>query len=55
LVAVRLLVLQCCAAGLLARAALGRALSASFEDRLQTIYPRCTIVERMTQAAAFTG
>lgn len=55
LVAVLLLVLLCYAAGLLARAALGRALSASFEDRLQTIYPRYTIIKGMTQAFGVRG
>lgn len=55
LLAVLLLVLLCYAAGLLARAALGRALSASFEDRLQTIYPRYTIIKGMTQAFGVQG
>jgi uncharacterized membrane protein len=55
LVALLLLVLLCYAAGLLARAALGRALSASFEDRLQTIYPRYTIIKGMTQAFGIHG
>jgi uncharacterized membrane protein len=50
LVALLLMLLLCYGAGLLARAALGRALSASFEDRLQTLYPRYTIIKGMTQA-----
>jgi len=55
LVAVLLLVLLCYAAGLLARAALGRTLSASFEDRLQTFYPRYTIIKGMTQGLGVHG
>lgn len=55
LVAVLLLVLLCYAAGLLARAALGRALSASLEDRLQTLYPRYTIIKGMGQALGVHG
>jgi len=55
LVAVLLLVLLCYGAGLLARAALGRTLSASFEDRLQTLYPRYTIIKGMTQALGVHG
>ena len=54
LVALLLLVL-CYGAGLLARAALGRTLSASFEDRLQTLYPRYTIIKGMTQALGVDG
>ena len=50
LVALLLLLLLCYGAGLLARAALGRTLSASFEDRLQAFYPRYTIIKGMTQA-----
>ena len=45
----------CYGAGLLARAALGRTLSASFEDRLQTLYPRYTIIKGMTQALGVDG
>jgi uncharacterized membrane protein len=55
LVALLLLLLLCYGAGLLARAALGRALSASFEDRLQTFYPRYTIIKGMTQALGVYG
>ena len=55
LVAMRLLLLLCYGAGLLARAALGRTLSASFEDRLQTIYPRYTVIKGMTQALGVDG
>lgn len=55
LVALLLLLLLCYGAGLLARAALGRALSASFEDRLQTLYPRYTIIKGMTQAFGVDG
>jgi uncharacterized membrane protein len=50
LVALLLMLLLCYGAGLLARAALGRTLSASFEDRLQALYPRYTIIKGMTQA-----
>lgn len=55
LVALLLLLLLCYGAGLLARAALGRTLSASFEDRLQTLYPRYTIIKGMTQAFGIDG
>jgi len=55
LVAVLLLLLLCYGAGLLARAALGRTLSASFEDRLQALYPRYTIIKGMTQALGVDG
>ena len=55
LVALLLLLLLCYGAGLLARAALGRTLSASFEDRLQTLYPRYTIIKGMTQALGVDG
>jgi uncharacterized membrane protein len=55
LLALLLLLLLCYGAGLLARAALGRALSASFEDRLQALYPRYTIIKGMTQALGIEG
>jgi len=55
LVALLLLLVLCYGAGLLARAALGRTLSASFEDRLQTLYPRYTIIKGMTQALGVDG
>jgi uncharacterized membrane protein len=55
LVAMLMLLLLCYGAGLLARAALGRTLSASFEDRLQTIYPRYTVIKGMTQALGVDG
>jgi len=55
LVALLLLLLLCYGAGLLARAALGRTLSATFEDRLQTLYPRYTIIKGMTQALGVDG
>jgi uncharacterized membrane protein len=55
LIALLLLLLLCYAAGLLARAALGRTLSASFEDRLQALYPRYTIIKGMTQALGVDG
>jgi uncharacterized membrane protein len=54
-VAMLLLLLMCYGAGLLARAALGRTLSASLEDRLQTLYPRYTIIKGMTQALGVAG
>lgn len=55
LVALLLTLLLCYAAGRLARAALGRKLSASFEDRLQTLYPRYTIIKGMTQSLGVDG
>lgn len=55
LIALLLLLLLCYGAGLLARAALGRTLSASFEDRLQRLYPRYTIIKGMTQAFGIDG
>jgi uncharacterized membrane protein len=48
LAAMTLLLLVCFAAGLLARAAFGRALSAKFEDKLQTLYPRYTVIKAMS-------
>jgi uncharacterized membrane protein len=44
-----LLVLLCFGAGMLARAALGRALSDRFETRLQTVYPRYAVIKAMSQ------
>jgi uncharacterized membrane protein len=44
-----LLLLLCFAAGLAARAALGRRLSESFENRLHALYPRYTVIKGMTQ------
>jgi uncharacterized membrane protein len=55
LVAMVLLLLLCYGAGLLARAAVGRSLSASFEDRLETVYPRYTVIKGMTQALGVDG
>lgn len=55
LLALLLLLLLCYGAGMLARAALGRTLSASFEDRLQTLYPRYTVIKGMTQALGVDG
>jgi len=49
LAAVALLLLLCFGAGLLARAAFGRALSAKFDDKLQTLYPRYTVIKAMSQ------
>jgi uncharacterized membrane protein len=49
LAAMVLLLLVCFGAGLLARAAFGRALSARFEDKLQTLYPRYTVIKAMSQ------
>ena len=48
-VAIVLLLLICYGAGLLARAAVGRVWSASFEDKLHAIYPRYTVIKGMTQ------
>lgn len=47
--AVLLLVGLCYGAGLLARAAIGRRLSAGFEERLTAIYPRYVVVKAMSQ------
>jgi uncharacterized membrane protein len=44
-----LLVLLCFGAGMLARAALGRALSDRFDARLQTLYPRYAVIKAMSQ------
>ncbi|HRH89881.1 MAG TPA: hypothetical protein PLO41_23790 [Rubrivivax sp.] len=47
--ALALLLLLCFGAGLLARAAVGRAFSARFEARLQTLYPRYSVIKAMSQ------
>jgi len=47
--ALALLLLLCYGAGLLARAAFGRALTDKFEGRLQTIYPRYAVIKAMSQ------
>lgn len=52
LAALGLLLLLCYAAGLLARAALGRKLSESFENKLHALYPRYTVFKGMTQGLA---
>jgi len=44
-----LLVALCYGAGVLARAALGRRLSTSFEDKLTTVYPRYHVIKAMSQ------
>lgn len=49
LAALVLLLLLCFGAGLLAKAAFGRTLSATFEDKLQTLYPRYTVIKAMSQ------
>ena len=49
LVALLLVLLVCYGAGLLARAAFGRALSERFENRLHALYPRYTVIKAMTQ------
>lgn len=49
LAALALLLLLCFAAGLLARAAVGQAFSARFEDKLQTLYPRYSVIKAMSQ------
>jgi uncharacterized membrane protein len=51
-VALALLLLLCYGAGLLARAAFGRALSERFEDRLQALYPRYTVIKGMAHGFA---
>ncbi len=43
------LLLVCYGAGMLARAAVGRALSARFEDQPSTLYPRYVVLEGMAQ------
>jgi len=50
-----LLLLLCFGAGLLARAALGRRLSESFENKLHALYPRYTVFKGMTQDLAGQG
>jgi uncharacterized membrane protein len=47
--ALALLLLLCFGAGLLARAAVGQAFSARFEDKLQTLYPRYSVIKAMSQ------
>ena len=49
LAALTLLLLLCFGAGLLARAAVGQAFSARFEDKLQTLYPRYSVIKAMSQ------
>jgi uncharacterized membrane protein len=49
LAALALLLLLCFGAGLLARAAVGQAFSARFEDKLQTLYPRYSVIKAMSQ------
>jgi uncharacterized membrane protein len=49
LAALALVLLLCFGAGLLARAAAGRTFSARFEDRLQTFYPRYSVIKAMSQ------
>jgi uncharacterized membrane protein len=52
LLAVLILLGLCFGAGLLARAAIGRTLSQNFEDRLQAIYPRYTVIKGMAHGMA---
>lgn len=49
LAALALLLLLCFGAGMLARAAFGRALSDRFETKLQTLYPRYAVIKAMSQ------
>ena len=49
LVTLGLLLLICYGAGMLARAAVGRRMSESFENRLHALYPRYTVIKAMTQ------
>lgn len=49
LAAVGLLVALCFGAGMLARAAYGRALTDKFESRLQAVYPRYAVIKAMSQ------
>lgn len=50
-----LLLLLCFAAGLLARRAVGRRLSETFENKLHALYPRYTVFKAMTQGLAGGG
>ncbi len=52
LVALALVLGLCYGAGLLARAAFGRAMSEGFENRLHALYPRYTVIKAMTQGLA---
>jgi uncharacterized membrane protein len=47
--ALALVLILCFGAGLLARAAVGRAFSERFENQLQTLYPRYTVIKAMSQ------
>ncbi len=47
--ALALLLLLCFGAGLLARVAVGRAFAERFEARLQTLYPRYSVIKAMSQ------
>ena len=47
--ALALLLLICFGAGVLARAAVGRAFSSRFEARLQALYPRYSVIKAMSQ------
>jgi uncharacterized membrane protein len=47
--ALALLLMLCFGAGMLARAAVGQAFSARFEDKLQTLYPRYSVIKAMSQ------
>lgn len=47
--ALALLLLVCFGAGLLARAAAGRAFATRFEEQLQTLYPRWSVIKAMSQ------
>ena len=49
---IAILLLLCFGAGLLARAAFGRTLSERFEDRLQALYPRYTVIKGMAHGFA---
>jgi len=49
LAAAGLLVAMCFGAGMLARAAYGRALTDRFESRLQAVYPRYAVIKAMSQ------
>ena len=49
LAALALVLLLCFGAGLLARAAVGQAFSERFENRLQTLYPRYSVIKAMSQ------
>ena len=55
LVGLVLILLMCYGAGLVARAAFGRALSESLENRMHALYPRYTVIKAMTLGLGLGG